>query len=199
MNTLQALAAAAVSLTTLSGAVAGEEGLAGAWMLNRELSSPAYLSPDSDTEQRRRPPDDDQSRWGGRAGGFGGAQMPGRPDPDEMRRIRNTVAELLRAPSRLAITQTADEVSFVDADGYTRKYRTNGKRQKNQLISGVVDSETTWDGKVLEQRVTAGRNARLTFNYALDATFDRLIVTVERHGSREAEGPALRWVYDRVQ
>jgi hypothetical protein len=178
---------------------ASEGVLSGAWTLNRELSSPASLSPDSDSEPSQRS-DDEESRWRSRVGGAGGGHgMPGRPDPEEMRRVRNTMGELLRAPLKLLITQTADEVTFVDTDGHTRRYRTNGKKQKNQLVSGVVESETTWDGKILEQKVSVSRGARVTFSYALDPAPDRLVVVVERSGSRDADGPALRWVYDRVQ
>jgi hypothetical protein len=117
---------------------------------------------------------------------------------EESRTARAAIAELLQPSSRLTITQTTSDVTFVDANGHTRKYKTSGEKQKNQLFASTVETRTKWKEGTLTQEFIVGDGTKVTFAYSIAATSDQLLV-IAKPG--EANGPIgqSRWVYDRVQ
>jgi hypothetical protein len=169
--------------------------LSGAWVLNKELSTPA--SAFSPPPSRSSPPPRPRDGGGWRIGSWGNGREPMRRDDEQKQRTqRAAIAELLQPSPRLTITHTDVEVVFVDANGHTRKYKTSGEKQKNQLFASTVETKTKWkDGKLTQEFDVGG--AKVTFEYATGASPDQLIVIAKPDDSHAAT--TVRWVYDRVQ
>ena len=189
----------------------GRAALSGTWVLNRELSqAPPSFGEGGDTGRgggrdgglpgRGLPPD------GGGGGGFGGRGGFGsgpsgdfggsRPDPAEMKKTRALMDELMTATPRLSIFQREENrIVFVDADGHTRTFTTNGKKERHQLQSGTLETSTKWDGMTLVQQSTLGGGVKVTQTFFLDDA-RRLVISSTLDDSRMGKVPPNRRVYD---
>jgi hypothetical protein len=138
---------------------------------------------------------------GGRSGpGRGGPGGEGsRPSPEEMKRIRDLMRELMEAPARLTMALDGEAVAFVDEDGRVRKYVANGRAEKHQLTAGTVQTKTRWDGPSLVIEMEAREGFKVKRTFALEPGTGRLAVTTVMEGSRAPQDrPPLKAVYDRA-
>lgn len=192
---------------------ASRDALMGSWVLDQESST---LPPDDamPADPRGaggmggRPPGGGPGMGGpgggrpgpGMGGGPGGPGGEGsRPSPEEMKRIRDLMRELVEAPARLTMALDGEAVAFVDEDGRVRKYVANGKAEKHQLTAGTVQTKTRWDGPSLIIETEAREGLRLKQIYALEPGTGRLVVTTSMEGSRAPQDrPPLKAVYDRA-
>jgi len=188
------------------------DALMGTWVLDEESSS---------TPPRDAVPDDRGGAGapGGRPpgrgpgmGGPGGQPPPGmggdrggpggegsRPSPEEMKRMRDLMRELMEAPSRLTIARDGDAVALVDEDGRVRKYVADGKTEKHQLSAGTVQTKARWDGPSLVIEMEAREGFKVKRTFALEPGTGRLAVTTSVEGSRAPQDrPPLKAVYDRA-
>jgi hypothetical protein len=200
-----------VALTVAAGTAhtprdsGGPPDLHGTWALNRNLSDKAPTIP-NDGAGRSDGPDGfgGGGRFGG-GGGFGGRGMPPSggmppgggsiPDPEQMKKMRAVMDELMQAVDRFTIVQPEPTVvTIIDADGHTRTFSVSGKKEPHQLQSATVDVQSRWDGAALRQEISTG-SVHIVRTFVRDVERNRLTVTVASSDSRRALPPIKR-VYD---
>jgi hypothetical protein len=179
-------------------ATADAQSISGAWTLDLQSSDrePAIAPGGGEPGEGER--------GGGRRAGMGGGRMgggmrgEGRGSREAMQQARETVQELVQPAERLTITQTPDQVTFTDSDGRIRHYAANGRKEKHQMLSGVVETKTTWkDGQLVMESQPEGGGAKVVQTYSLDPKTRQLIVTTAMEGSGRSM-PPIRRVYDNV-
>jgi hypothetical protein len=129
----------------------------------------------------------------GGMGGGGGFARGG-----ELREGRELTEELLAAPDTLTIVVNAGEVVLTDADGHVRHFATNGKKEKHQLMAGVIQSKTRWRADTLEMEFSPPGGAKIVQAYTYEPETRQLVVTVKSSGGYGGSQPASRRVYDNV-
>jgi len=135
-------------------------------------------------------------RGGGGYGG-GGAQRPQESNDDRLRALE--LADEVRNPStKLTITQMEDTLSIIDERGRTHAFRTNGKKDSQQLDSVKVDSKTKWEGDHLVTEFDLGNGRKLRYTYSLLEDPKQLLITaVFDNGQKQGNAPpTIKRVYD---
>lgn len=181
--------------------------LNGVWDLNKDLSTKPLAAPGE--------PGTQGGRGGGRpGGGGGGSSIPGgigggrgggmrgggreNGSPDDLRKARAIMEELMRSPARLTIASKPESVSITDPDGVIRKFVSDGKTDKVAINGNTIEVKSKWDGEVLNQEFKAGSNK---FLRAIETTIDghQLVLTITPKGNGGGvAGPSfMRFVYDR--
>jgi len=113
-----------------------------------------------------------------------------------MKKTRALLDELMTATPRLSVFQREEgRIVFVDADGHTRTFMTNGKKERHQLQSGTVDTSTKWDGVTLVQQSTLGGGVKVTQTFAIDDA-QRLVISTTLDDSPMGKLPSHKRVYD---
>jgi len=172
--------------------------IVGVWTLNKELSDAPAAAPgergDRGDRGGRRAGGGRGGGFGGgrRGGGFGGPGGGGRGNPDDMRRTRDAMRDVMETPDRMTITQTESMVIITTGDGRTTRLSTDGKKIKDE--STGIERKTRWDGKELVCEITGGPG-KMTETYAVDAETHQLKVT-RQLGSGDQQ--RLHHVYDRA-
>ncbi|MEO5823455.1 MAG: hypothetical protein ABIT71_23370 [Vicinamibacteraceae bacterium] len=184
--------------------------LAGAWSIDRALStSPGSVAmPDVG--------DDGPGSGGGRApggGGFGGmgggrrggmggggAGGPGggaRRREGDMAARRALMEELMALPPTFTIAQDGDKVVFIEPDGVVRSYVANNKVEKHQLQNGTIETKSRWDGDALEMELKPSGGLTITRRYSVRGTPRQLeIETTTNRGPKNAKRIAVYEVTD---
>jgi hypothetical protein len=178
--------------------------IVGAWTLNKELSDAPAAPPGErgDRGERGRRGAGGGGRGGGfggggggrRGGGFGGPGGGGRGNPDDMRRTRDAMRDVMETPDRMTITQTESMVIITTGDGRTTRLSTDGKKIKDE--STGIERKTRWDGQQLVCEITGGPG-KMTETYAVDAETPRLTVT-RQPGRGDQQRRPVHHVYDRA-
>jgi hypothetical protein len=113
-----------------------------------------------------------------------------------MKKTRALMDELMTATPRLSIFQRDEgRIVFVDADGHSRTFTTNGKKERHQLQSGTLETTTKWDGVTLVQQSTPGGAVKITQTFVLDEA-KRLVISTTLDDSRMGKAPPSKRVYD---
>ncbi len=113
-----------------------------------------------------------------------------------MKRTRALIEELMNPPPRLSIFQPEEgHVTFVDAEGHSRTFVTNGANERHQLQAGTVDTTTRWDGTTLVCESSIARGMKIVHTYQADDV-RRLVVIVTLDDPRMGSAAANRRVYD---
>ena len=139
----------------------------------------------------------------GGPGGGGGRGGPGggKPNEEEMQRMRETMRELLQPAARLTIVQHEDAISFTDDQGHVRKFVANGKDEKHQLQAATLETKSTWKNGALVIEWETGRGPTVVRSYRVDPELQRLVVETSMKGGRGpggADRPPVKHVYDAV-
>jgi hypothetical protein len=137
--------------------------------------------------------------YGGRGGGggYGGGQQAQQSTDDRLRALE--LADEVRNPSeKLTITQNDDSLSIVDERGRTHSFRTNGKKDSQQLDSVKVDSKTKWEGDHLVTEFDLGNGRKLRYTYSLLADPKQLLITAVFDDGQKQGNPLspVKRVYD---
>lgn len=179
--------------------------IVGAWTLNKDLSDT------QGTDQRG-----DRGDRGGRGGGYGGrrggggfggggrggggfggggsGRGGGRGNPEDMRRMRDALQEILEVPDRMTITQSESMVIITTGDGRTTRLSTDGKKIKDD--STGIERKTHWDKNQLVSEISNAGPARITQTFAVNPETHRLTVTVD-FGNGDNRRPPSHRLYDR--
>ena len=183
-------------------------GLSGAWVLDREASElPGSGAPREGGGQpggqgpgmgggSGRPP----GGMGGMGAGMGSGRSPGgdrQPSPEEMKRRRDLMREVLEPSGRLIITEQAGRIAFTDSQGVVRTYTADGKDEKHQLTNATVKTRTRWreGALVIETELEGG--TKVTRTFALERDPRVLTVTTVVEGGRAPRDiPPVRAVYE---
>jgi hypothetical protein len=141
---MRALLTLLMAVTTLTASsVAAELTVAGAWVINRDLSTTAPQQ----AEGRRQPQGGGGRRGGLSAGipgfGRGGGNGPSEGDMHKADVIRRRLTEI---PERMIITRDGDKVTIVDEIGRSYTLKADGKKQERLTGDGEFTSKTRFDG-----------------------------------------------------
>jgi hypothetical protein len=203
-----ALASAALATAAVHARVAPID-LAGAWEMNRDLSSAPGSGPGGPAGPERRGPGSGRGQGGGRrgpgGGGFGGragvgggrprgGPPGGAPTREDMEARRALMQEVLTLPARLTITQDGDKVVFIEPDGVVRTYAVNGATEKHQLTNGTIETKARWDGQALRMELVMGARVTLVRTFRVTDDPRRLQVSTVVEGGPKDQ--AQLTVYD---
>jgi hypothetical protein len=148
--------------------------LAGAWTLNKSLSTPAGSVPSPDGG-----PDVDAIGGGGagRRGGFGGGRggrgpaggrgPGGAGQRADMAARRGLIEELMGVPPSVTIVQDGDRLAFTEPDGVVRVYHANNRTEKHQLLNGTIETKARWDEGSLVMELKPRGGMTITRRYTL--------------------------------
>jgi hypothetical protein len=169
--------------------------LAGAWMLNKDLSDPP---PDRDD----RSGDAGGRRGGGygRGGGVGRGRM-GRGgaggsaiDRDAMARMRDAMRDIMEPSERLTITETGTMIVITTAEGHTTRLSPDGSRITDDNTK--IERRTHWDGDKLVSEITGVGRGKIRQTYALDPERHQLRIVASLEGGRDGRTRTVTHVYD---
>jgi hypothetical protein len=182
--------------------------LTGAWTLNKDLSDqPADRGERGEGDSRGgRRGGGGFGGGGGRGGGMGrggfgggmgrgGGDARGGMDPEEMRRRREAMREIMDAPERLTITQTESMVVITSGDGHTTRLSTDGKKIKDD--STKIERKTKWDGYKLVSEIGGAGPGKITQTYTVDPESHQLRIAMQMEGGRGGQARTITHVYDR--
>jgi hypothetical protein len=198
----------AISLvvTALPSARAASLDVAGAWKLNKELSTGlGYGHGEGRGAGGRRPGGGGRGgggRGGGRAGGMGGmlGGMGQHPDAD-MRKMEVARSRMTEISERLIIVHDGNSVSITDANGRRMSFKADGKKQQQVTGDGEFKTKTHFEGwKLFVEEDFGGPKVMTTYTPTLEGGEIRrleVVVTMERDGKEQVGGPPpLTRVYD---
>jgi hypothetical protein len=169
--------------------------VAGAWVLNRELTTIPQPGEIGRGQGGRRegggggfggPGGGGRGGFGGglgRPGGIGGGM--GRPSDDDMRKMEVVRRRLTEVPERLIIVHEAESVSITDGNGRRMNYKTNGKKQDQLTGDGEFTTRTHFEGtRLVVEEDFGGRKITTTYTPTMESETLRLEVTVKPEGGR---------------
>jgi hypothetical protein len=99
------------------------------------------------------------------------------------------------ASQSLVMTLASDVVTFYAADGSWRIYRLTGRRERQNLGSGVVWTTAAWDGTTLRLQVEGPHRLKVLQTFSVDRRTSQLIVTTAPD-QRRLPMSVVRLVYD---
>jgi len=139
----------------------------------------------------------------GRGGGMGGGgirgSQGGQLSTDDRLKIEELADEVRDPSPSLTITQTNATVAVTDSQARTRTFRTNGKKDKQQLEAVTVNSKTKWDGPKLVTEYDLPGSRKLTYTYSLMPNTHQLLIEETLEGGRSGSGKnptVIKRVYD---
>ena len=181
----------------------GTPSIVGAWTLNKDLSDVQGTS--SQTGDRGGRGGYGGRRGGGgfggggRRGGFGGGGFGGGGgarggNPDDLRRMRQAMQELMEVPDRMTITQSESMVIITTGDGRTTRLSADGKKVKDD--STGIERKTQWSKdktQLVSEISNAGPN-KITQTFAVNPDSHQLTVTFDF--GKDSRRPPNHRVYD---
>jgi hypothetical protein len=143
----------------------------------------------------------------GRGGGFGGSGrgteagggQANQLSTEDRLKIEELVDEIKKPSPSLTIAQTQDTVAVTDSEGHTRTFRTNGKKDKQQLEAVTVSTKTKWEGDKLVAEYDLPGNRRLTYTYSLTSDPRQLLIEETVAGGSQgssANPTTIKRIYD---
>jgi hypothetical protein len=189
--------------------------IGGIWRLNSQLSDPPGAGGQGDDGDK--PVAGNGRRGGGMipGGGVGGlgrgggggvpvggqrGEGPGRGiDPEKLKAARALIEELMTAPVMLTIGDADGAVTFTEADGRTRSYKTDNRKEKHQVINATVETRARWEEGSLVIETDLGDGLKATQTYSVGADPRQLTVLTKLEGGpgrMSRQRPPRRTVYD---
>jgi hypothetical protein len=187
--------------------------IGGVWRLNAQLSDPPRAAGKDD--DGFKPVAEGGRRGGGMipGGGVGGVgrgggvpvggqrgEAPGRGiDPEKLKAARALIEELMTPSAVLTIGDHDGAVTFTEADGRTRSYKTDNRKEKHQVTNGTVETRTRWEegSLVIETELDAGLKVTQTYSVGADPRQLTVLTKLEGGpGRMSRQRPPRRTVYD---
>lgn len=178
----------------------GTASIVGAWTLNKDLSDTQSASSQNGDRGGRGGYGGGRRGGGGfggggRRGGFGGGGGGARGgNPDDMRRMRQAMQDLMEVPDRMTITQSESMVIITTGDGRTTRLSTDGKKVKDDATG--IDRKTQWSKdktQLVSEISNAGPN-KITQTFAVNPDSHQLTVTFDF--GKDSRRPPNHRVYD---
>jgi hypothetical protein len=199
-------ASAQATPQTAMPATSAAPSIVGAWTLNKDLSDAQGTTPQGGDRSGRGGGYGGGRRGGGgfggggRRGGYGGGGFGGGgggargANPDEMRRMRQAIQDIMEVPDRMTITQSESMVIITTGDGRTTRLSTDGKKVKDD--STGIERKTQWSKdktQLVSEISNAGPN-RITQTLAVNPDSHQLTVTFDF--GKDSRRPPNHRVYD---
>jgi hypothetical protein len=186
--------------------------ISGLWHFNKELSSDGtatQAAPSGSGGQGGGGYGGGGSRGsygvGGRGGSYGGRGGGGSgggstASQAQMAEARTVLHEIGQPPQQVTIVTDEKTVIFTDGEGLVRKFTTDGKKEKVDIVTAKVDSITKWDGPVLTQELSIGQ-LKVTRTWQLTKQGDMLVETVKTDagGRSGSAGTPIKFIFDRAE
>ena len=176
--------------------------IVGAWTLNKDLSDAQGTTPQRGDRSGRGGSGGSGGRRGGGGGGFGGGGRRGggggagaRGNPDDMRRMRDAMQEIMDVPDRMTITRSETMVIITTGDGRTTRLSTDNKKVKDD--STGIERKSRWDKDQLVSEISNAGPNKITQTFAMNPDSHQLTVTLD-FGKDSRRQPSHR-VYDLQQ
>jgi hypothetical protein len=197
---------AAITATAILGAQSPKPAdqpaskIAAQWLLNRELSADprettGSVPPPGGPGSTGSYPTGGVSRVGG--GGYGGyGGFSSGPTSERTLRDRAIIWESNRLPQVLNIVVSGATVTMTSEDGTTRKFSANGKKEKVNLTTAMVDTVTQWNQGALVQEMSSG-DLKLKRSWQATEEGNRLVVTVTTERGKRSDPTTIKLVYDK--
>ena len=204
------LSFAATARAAAQAATPATPSIVGAWTLNKDLSDAQSTTPQrGDRSGRGGGGGGGGLRGGGggfggggrRGGGFGGGGFGGgggagaRGNPDDMRRMRDAMQEIMEVPDRMTITRSESMVIITTGDGRTTRLSTDNKKVKDD--STGIERKSRWDKDQLVSEISNAGPNKITQTFAMNPDSHQLTVTLD-FGKDSRRQPSHR-VYDLQQ
>jgi len=172
---------------------AGPGDIAGAWVLNRDLTTvPQRGDMEREGGERRGGGGGGYGGPGGGRGGFGGMGRgggTGRPSEEDMRKMQVIRRQLTEIPERLIVVRDAQSVSITDGNGRHLSYKVDGKKQDQFTGDGEFTTKSHFEGnRLFVEEDFSGHKLVVTYTPVLDGDKARLEVTVKPAGGENAGG-----------
>jgi hypothetical protein len=178
--------------------------LVGVWTLNSDLSDKPPAAPDGGDRGRGGRGYGGRGGGGGRGGfrggmgggrGRGGFGPSGQRSPDDMRRMRDAIRDVMDAPATMTITVTDSMVIVTTGEGRTTRLATDGSKIKDE--STGIERKSHWDGAKLVTEITGASQGKLIETYEVAADQPRLTVSLQFEGGNNNNRPPIKHVYDK--
>ena len=117
-----------------------------------------------------------------------------------MAEARTVLQEVGQPPQQVTIVTDEKTVIFTDGEGLVRKFTTDGRKEKVDIVTAKVDAVTKWDGAMLTQEMTVGK-LKVTRTWQLTKQGDMLVETVRTDGAGSRSGSAgapIKFIFDRA-
>jgi len=186
--------------------------LAGRWRLNRELSEfPKEVAfgietPDGDASPGGRQGGGSQGAGGRRGGGRSkGASSSGgagfsiqsvRESEEDVKKIKELIADAKTPSNVLTIAQTDTAVIITDAQDRTRAFHPTGKEETEQLAAGPIGATSRWSGPQLSVQFTVRSDRVFRYLYSRLPSGQLLVETRLEDGRSREKTEVIRRVYD---
>jgi hypothetical protein len=188
-------------------AVSGKPSFSGSWVLNRDLSdmNPQVGFGQGQGSSQRRGGGGGGGRrggfggfggFGGSGGGFGGGGQRNRETPEQQKTLDALTDELRKPSSTLLVSQDDASLAMTDAQGHTRVFQINGKKESHQLASGTVDSKTKWDGDRIVTEYEVGNGQKVQYSYSIVPNSGQLLEQILFEGGEGRKQQPIKHVYD---
>jgi hypothetical protein len=192
--TVVTIAAASLVTTYADTPPKPNEGVVGAWTLNKDASQL-----DTQTGDNSGRDGDNAGRRGGnngfgggrRRGGFGGGGFGGGggvngqtpQDREAAQRLRDALRQEMQAPDHMTVVLSGSTVIITTPDGHTTRLSTDGSKIKDE--STGVERKTKWDGGKLVSEVNGLGRGKITETYSVDTEAKQLRIKLDVDGPRK--------------
>ena len=182
--------------------------IVGAWTLNKDLTDVDSTTPQRGDRSGRGGGGYGGGRRGGGGGGYGGGRRGGggfggggfgggagagaRGNPDDMRRMRQAMQDILDVPDKMTITQSESMVIITTGDGRTTRLSTDNKKVKDD--STGIERKTHWDKSQLVSEISNAGPNKITQTFAMNPENHQLTVTLDF--GKDSRRPPSHRVYD---
>jgi hypothetical protein len=120
-------------------------------------------------------------------------------NPEDQRAIDNITAAVRFPPPTLQITQTDGSITIGDAQGQSRTFQTNGKREQQLFDTTRADSVARREGPQVVIDVDLGKGRKMTSTYSIVPTTRQLRMRVRFERAPNDLGPfEVKYIYNRT-
>jgi len=186
--------AAAALVTVYADTPKPNEGIVGAWTLNKDASQLDAQSGDNNNgngDNTGRRGNNGFGGGGGRrrggfgGGGFGGGGVNGQQpqDREAAQRMRDALRQEMQAPDHMTVVLSGTTVIITTPDGHTTRLSTDGSKIKDD--STGVERKTKWDSGKLVSEVNGLGRGKITETYSVDAEAKQLRIKLDIDGPRK--------------
>jgi len=186
--------------------------IVGAWKLNKDLTDKPAADNARGGGGGRGPGGSGGGGIGGRGGGIGGGGRRGGMgggmggsgyeggrggDPEQIKRTRRILADLIKPADGWTIVQDGPVVLFTNVDGRPMKYTSNDKEEEHLTGDGVIKSKTHWNGEQLIIEAKYQDGPKVTRTYTVSSDLRQLMIHIKISGGGVPREVTTNQVYDR--
>lgn len=182
--------AAASLVTIFADTPKPNEGIVGAWTLNKDASQLDAQTGDNGNGDNTGRRGNNGFGGGRRRGGFGGGGFGGggvngqQPqDREAAQRMRDALRQEMQAPDHMTVVLSGTTVIITTPDGHTTRLSTDGSKIKDD--STGVERKTKWDAGKLVSEVNGLGRGKITETYSVDSEAKQLRIKLDIDGPKK--------------